>query len=51
MRTCAQQNSEILKMMKNCTFLIPILKSYFLYGHITHEETCTDDMNVTEHKS
>ena len=23
---------------------------YFLYGHVTHEETCTDDMNVSEHE-
>ena len=38
-------------MMKNCTFLIQFFSQYFLYGHITHEETCTDDMNVTEHKS
>ena len=26
------------------------LVKLFLYGHITHEETFTDDMNVTEHK-
>ena len=35
-------------MMKKFTFLIPILWSSVLYGHIIHEETCTDEMNVSE---
>ena len=36
---------------KNCTFFIPILKSCILYGHIIHEETCTNEMNVSEQES
>ena len=44
-------NLNHLKMRKSCTFLIPILWSSFLYGHITHRETCTDEVNVPEQES
>ena len=39
------QNDEKLHIF------IPNLQSSFLYGYIIHEETYTDEMNVSEHKS